>query len=94
MPSASCVGPRVCVIIVRPPERGEVLAEVQFKVARNTVADILPFQAQFRFLVVQNPARCRPAWVFDILQLELADRLNRQGVFTAITTRGLKTLIT
>jgi len=62
--------------------------------ALQAVQQFVPSELNSDFWVVQKPARCRPAWVFDILQLELADRLNRQGVFTAITTRGLKTLIT
>ncbi len=32
-------GPRLVIIVVRPPERRQVPAEVQFEVARNTITD-------------------------------------------------------
>jgi hypothetical protein len=39
-PGRRSVGLLTCVIVVRPPERRQVPAEVQFEVARNAVTDI------------------------------------------------------
>src|SRR5271169_6667705 len=39
-PGRRSAGPRIRVIVVRPPERRQVPAEVQFEVARNAVTNI------------------------------------------------------
>jgi hypothetical protein len=49
-PGQRSVGLLIRVIVVRPPERREVPAEVQFEVARKTVTDITDL----------GPARLRP----------------------------------
>jgi hypothetical protein len=62
-PGRRSAGLRIRVIDVRPPERWEVPAEVQFEVARNAVTDITnPGTARVRtgqgrifFSLVKNP---------------------------------------
>jgi hypothetical protein len=44
-PGRRSVGPRMRVIVVRPPQRREVPAEVQFEVARNPVTDAAELSA-------------------------------------------------
>src|SRR5271166_4599610 len=39
-PGRRSVGPHTRVMVVRPPQRREVPAEVQFEIARNAVTDI------------------------------------------------------